>query len=215
MPDFPGLLFYLFGAVLLLSAVGVVTLRNPVHCALLLVVSFLSAACLWILLGAEFLAVVLVLVYVGAVMVLFLFVVMMLDIKIGRLREGLQGRLLFGLAVAAMLAAEMYFAVNSGLFGADAFPGPASPGAAAHDSNTLAIGRLLYTDYLLVFEAAAVVLLIAMVAAIAITLRRRTGGRTVDPADQVAVRPGERLRVLKIDAVRVGTDGSSRPAERE
>ena len=206
MLDLPGILFYLFGAVLLGSAAAVITLRNPIHCALLLVVSFVSAACLWLLLGAEFLAVALVLVYVGAVMVLFLFVVMMLDINLDVLREGFWNYLPMGLVVALVLAGELYLVVNSGLFDAAALAKPAAADAAGAASNTLALGRVLYTDYLLVFQAAAVVLLVAIVAAIALTLRKRRVNRSVEPAEQVAVQAADRLRILKIDPVLPAAD---------
>ncbi len=193
-------MFYLFGAVLLAAGAGVVTMRNPVHCALLLVVAFLAAASLWLLLGAEFLAIVLVLVYVGAVMVLFLFVIMMLDINIDRLREGFWRYLPVGLLVAAALGAQMYLVANSGIFALDAQPEPQS--YAAGDSNISELGRIIYTDYLLAFQAAAVVLLVAIVAAIALTLRKRKATKALDPAVQVVAKPADRVQVLQIDPVR-------------
>ncbi|MCY4324868.1 MAG: NADH-quinone oxidoreductase subunit J [Betaproteobacteria bacterium] len=200
MPELQGILFYLFAALLLAAGAGVVTMRNPVHCALLLVVAFVAAAVLWLLLGAEFLAIVLVLVYVGAVMVLFLFVVMMLDINFDRLREGFWNYLPVGLVVAAGLGVQMYLVANSGLFDLQAHPNPKS--YAAGESNTAELGRILYTDYLLAFEAAAVILLVAIVAAIVLTLRRRKENKSIDPAVQVAVDPAQRVRVLQIEAVK-------------
>ena len=199
MPELHGILFYFFAALLLAAGAGVVTMRNPVHCALLLVVSFVAAAVLWLLLGAEFLAVVLVLVYVGAVMVLFLFVVMMLDINFDRLREGFWNYLPVGLVVAAGLGVQMYLVANSGVFDLEAHPAPKA--YAAGESNTGELGRVVYTDYLLAFEAAAVVLLVAIVAAIVITLRRRKESKAIDPAVQVAADPAQRLRLLQIEAV--------------
>lgn len=200
MPELQGILFYFFAALLLAAGAGVVTMRNPVHCALLLVVSFVAASALWLLLGAEFLAIVLVLVYVGAVMVLFLFVVMMLDINFDRLREGFWRYLPVGLVVAAGLGLQMYLVANSGLFSLQAHPAPKS--YAAGESNTGELGKVLYTDYLIAFEAAAVVLLVAIIAAIVLTLRRRKETKALDPAVQVAAEPAQRVRVLQIEAVR-------------
>ena len=190
-------LFYVFAALTVLSALRVVTARNPVHAALFLVLSFVSAACIWMLLQAEFLAIVLVLVYVGAVMVLFLFVVMMLDINLDQMRKGFWRNLpvaaFVGVVVVLELAAVIMH-VFSGVRGADA---PVQP---AGYSNTKALGRLLYTDYVFPFEVAGVILLVAMVAAIALTLRRRKDVRYTDPAEAVRTRSTDRVRLVSMPA---------------
>lgn len=196
MVEFQTVLFYGFAAVLVAAAVGVITVRNPIYAALLLVVSFISGAVLWMLLEAEFLAIALVLVYVGAVMVLFLFVIMMLDINLEVLREGFWRYLPLGGAVGAVLLWFIISTLVTDAFGPEAFPDP-EPLPAGH-SNTKEIGRLLYTDYVYPFQLAAVTLLIAIVSAIVVTLRRRPGNRNVDPAWQVRVTAKERIRVLKI-----------------
>jgi NADH-quinone oxidoreductase subunit J len=190
--DFPLFLFYAFGAVLLLAASLVVLVRNPVHAALFLVLAFVTAAGLWLLMYAEFLAVVLVLVYVGAVMVLFLFVVMMLDINIDRVREGFWKNLPLAGLVGVLMAIEMVALLWRGASGA---PNPGSP--PANYSNTKALGHVLYTDYVFPFELAAVVLLVAIVAAIALTLRTRKETKYQDAATQLAARPGDRLKIIK------------------
>jgi NADH-quinone oxidoreductase subunit J len=188
-------LFYLFAAVMVASAVRVVSARNPVHSALFLVLAFFSAACIWMLLQAEFLAITLVLVYVGAVMVLFLFVVMMLDINPERLRQGfwsnLPVSLFVGVVVVLELAAVLVYAF-SGVKGSDAPPLPEGY------SNTKALGALLYTEYVWAFEIAAVILLVAIVAAIALTLRRRKDVRYNDPSAAVRTRRQDRVRLVKI-----------------
>jgi len=189
-------LFYLFSVVLLFAAFRVITARNPVYAALFLVLTFFQAAGVWMLLRAEFLAISLVLVYVGAVMVLFLFVVMMLDINIDRLREGYWDYLVPGLVVAGIMVAEMTIVLvgrHSGLV-AVAAPTPKP----ADYSNTKELGRLLYTDYVFPFEIAAVVLLVAIVAAIALTLRARKDSRYQNPAQQIAVRREERVRLVSM-----------------
>ena len=190
-------LFYVFAALTVLSALRVVTARNPVHAALFLVLSFVSAACIWMLLQAEFLAIVLVLVYVGAVMVLFLFVVMMLDINLDQMRKGFWRNLpvaaFVGVVVVLELAAVIMH-VFSGVRGADA---PVQP---AGYSNTKALGRLLYTDYVFPFEVAGVILLVAMVAAIALTLRRRKDVRYTDPAEAVRTRAADRVKLVSMPA---------------
>jgi NADH-quinone oxidoreductase subunit J len=192
--NFPLVLFYAFGFILLASALAVILVRNPVHAALFLVLSFVTAAALWLLLYAEFLAITLVLVYVGAVMVLFLFVVMMLDINIDKLREGFWGNLPLAALVGFLMAAEMVLL----LVKAEGGEPTASPGAPpAGFSNTKALGRLLYTDYVYAFELAAVILLVAIVAAIAITLRTRKETKYQDPQSQLAARPRDRLKILK------------------
>ena len=195
---FTQLVFYFFSAVLVFAAGCVITVRNPVKAALFLVLAFFTAAGLWLLLQAEFLAIVLVLVYVGAVMVLFLFVVMMLDINLVRLREGFGEYLPIGGLVAVLLVLEMSFILASGPFGAATMPEPAA--AAAGHSNTRALGRVLYTTYVYPFEIAALILLVAIVAAIALTLRRRKDSKYQDPATQLRVRRDERVRLVKMPA---------------
>ena len=190
-------LFYALGAVLLVSGLLVITARNPVHGVLFLVLAFFTAAGIWLLLRAEFLAIALVLVYVGAVMVLFLFVVMMLDINLTRLREGFWNYLPLGGVIALVLVAEMWFTLEylSG-FAATSAPPPLPAGY----SNTKELGRLIYTEYVYPFEIAAVILLVAIVAAIAITLRRRKESKYIDPARQVAVKRGDRVRIVSMPA---------------
>ena len=196
--EFKQFIFYFFAAVLVFAATMVITVKNPVKAALFLVLAFFNAAGLWLLLQAEFLAIVLVLVYVGAVMVLFLFVVMMLDINIARLREGFTRYLPLGGAVAVLLAAEMVLVLGSGRFGLERVPEPA--GLAADASNTRALGRLLYTTYAYPFELAALVLLVAIIAAIVLTLRRRKDTKYQDPGRQVRVERSERVRLVKMPA---------------
>jgi NADH-quinone oxidoreductase subunit J len=166
---------------------------------LYLVLAFFTAAGIWLLLEAEFLAIALVLVYVGAVMVLFLFVVMMLDINLDKLREGFWNALPVALPVGGLMAVEMVMIVGVRNFGVDKWTVPESH--PANYSNTAELGRVLYTDYLLPFELASVVLLVAIVAAIALTLRDRKESKSVDPSKQVLVKKADRLRVLKMDAV--------------
>jgi NADH-quinone oxidoreductase subunit J len=198
MLTFQTAVFYLFAAILLFAALRVITARNPVHSALFLVLAFTSASGLWILLEAEFLAIALVLVYVGAVMVLFLFVVMMLDINLDRLREGYWDYLVPGLTVALIMVAEMAIVLGGRQFGLLEMPAPASKPAGY--SNTEALGKLIYTDYVYPFEIAAVILLVAIVAAIALTLRRRKDSKYQDPARQVTVRRQDRIRVVNMPA---------------
>jgi len=191
-------IFYFFSAILVFAGLRVITARNPVHAALFLVLAFFTAAGLWMLLEAEFLAIVLVLVYVGAVMVLFLFVVMMLDINLDKLREGFWDYLPIAGFVSVLLMIEMALILGSRHFGLDVM---ATPEAHPADySNTKELGRLLYTDYVYAFELAAVILLVAIVAAIALTLRRRKDSKYIDPAEQVKVRRNDRLRIIKMQA---------------
>jgi len=194
---FEKIIFYLFAGILILAALRVITARNPVHAALFLVLAFFSSAALWILLEAEFLAITLVLVYVGAVMVLFLFVVMMLNINIDVMREGFIKYLPIGIAVAVISAIEMGIVIT-GNFGADKTPALVrnEPGY----SNTEAIGNVLYTEYLFAFEVAAVLLLVAIVAAIALTMRKRPNTKFQNPGEQVIVKKADRLRVVKMDS---------------
>ena len=199
-------LFYVFSAVLLLASLRVITARSTVHAALFLVLAFFSASCIWMLLRAEFLAIVLVLVYVGAVMVLFLFVVMMLDINLTRLREGFWSYLPLGALVALLLVAEMALVLAGPYFGLSEAPRPSA--LPAGHSNTKELGRLLYTDYVYPFELAAVILLVAIVAAIALTLRRRKhGSKHIDPAKQVAVRSKDRVRIVSMPPVKNPNSG--------
>jgi NADH-quinone oxidoreductase subunit J len=176
----------------------VITARNPVHAALFLVLAFFTAAGIWMLLRAEFLAITLVLVYVGAVMVLFLFVVMMLDVNLDRLREGFWGNLPVAGAVGLLMLVEMVVVLGGRYAGLATLPAPEDPGAGY--SNTKALGRILYTDYVYPFEIAAVVLLVAMVAAIALTMRKRKDTKYQDPARQVIVKRAERVRLVPMEA---------------
>ncbi len=188
--------FYFFSAVLVFAAAMVITVRNPVKAALFLVLAFVSAAGLWLLLQAEFLAIVLVLVYVGAVMVLFLFVVMMLDINLVRLREGFGEYLPIGGLVAVLLVMEMVIILGSAHFGPGQMP---DPGALPADhSNTRELGRLLYTVYAYPFEIAAAILLVAIVAAITLTLRHRKDSKYQNPARQIRIERSERMRIVKM-----------------
>ena len=196
---FQDIVFYTLAIILLFAALSVITTRNPVYAALYLVLAFFTAAGIWLLLEAEFLAIALVLVYVGAVMVLFLFVVMMLDINLDKLREGFWNALPIALPIGGLMAVEMVMIVGVRNFGADKVLAPAAH--PADYSNTAELGRVLYTDYLLAFELASVVLLVAIVAAIALTLRDRKESKFIDPAMQVAVKKSDRIRILKMDAV--------------
>ena len=189
-------IFYAFAAVLLLAALRVITARNPVHAVLYLVLAFFTAAGIWLLLRAEFLAIALVMVYVGAVMVLFLFVVMMLDINLERLREGFWKNLPAAAVVGGVMALEMVAVLAGRHFGA-ATQTRAVP---AGYSNTRELGRVLYTQYVYAFEIAAVILLVAIIAAIALTLRRRKDAKSQDPARQVAARRAERVRLVSMPA---------------
>lgn len=189
-------LFYAFAAVLVGAATAVITVRNTVHAALFLVLTFFTSAAIWLLLEAEFLAIALVLVYVGAVMVLFLFVVMMIDINVARVREGFARYLPVGIAVAVVMAAEMFLVVGAKNFGFDRF-GPLTRYPADY-SNTSRLAETLYTDFVFPFEVAAVILLVAIIAAISLTLRKRPETRYQDPARQVKVRKSDRLRVVSM-----------------
>ena len=201
--NFEAVAFYLFSLILIGAAMRVIFARNPVHSALALVLAFFTAAALWLLLEAEFLAIALVLVYVGAVMVLFLFVVMMLDINLDRLREGYWDYLLPALVVAGVMVMEMIVVLGGRYFNLTQMPKPAAAGA--DYSNTRALGRLLYTDYVYAFEIAAVILLVAIVAAIALTLRKRKDTKFQAPAKQIAVRRQDRVRIVSMPAEKPGT----------
>ena len=192
------ILFYLFATVLVVSAAMVVTIRNPVKAALFLVLSFFSAACIWMTLEAEFLSIALVLVYVGAVMVLFLFVVMMLDIDVESMREGFARNLPVGALVAGVMVVEFAVVMMSDRFDSQSLPRPAGHGP--DYSNTKELGLVLYTDYVFAFEVAGLILLVAIVAAIVLTMRRRPNTRYQSPSEQVKVNKSERLRIVSMPA---------------
>ena len=194
--SFLQVIFYVFSTILVASSLMVITVRNPVRAALFLVLAFFSAACIWLTLEAEFLAITLVLVYVGAVMVLFLFVIMMLDIDIAKMRAGFANYLPLGLLIAILMAGELVLVMLSMDFGATSLPRPAGQGA--DYSNTKALGELVYTEYVFVFELAAVILLVAIIAAISLTLRRRPTTRYQAPERQVKVRKADRVRMVTL-----------------
>ena len=198
------IIFYCFSALLLFSATMVITVRNPVRAALFLVLAFFTSAGIWLLLEAEFLALTLVLVYVGAVMVLFLFVVMMLDINLTSLQEGFTRYLPLGILVAALITIEMLAVLGAAHFGLDIVPAP-DPQPDDY-SNTRAIGLVLYTTYVYPFEIAAVILTVAIVAAITLTLRVNKSRKSQVVSDQIKVRAEDRLRIVKMDAVRKETE---------
>jgi len=202
--------FYLFAAVLLFAAFRVITARNPVHAALYLVLSFFQASAIWLLLRAEFLAISLVLVYVGAVMVLFLFVVMMLDINLDSLREGFWKHFPLAASMGVLIALEMAAVLMGGFRASDETLRALPP---AEASNTKALGVLLYTEYLYPLQIAAAILLVAMVAAIALTLRRRKDSRAMDPSEQVRVRARDRVQIVKLDPTRPAATAAPEAAE--
>ena len=195
--EFKTALFYVFSAIMILAATRVITARNPVHAALFLVLAFFNAAGIWMLLKAEFLAIVLVLVYVGAVMVLFLFVVMMLDINIDRMREGFWGYLPLASGIGALIVLEMAAVLWRGFLTFEQQPAAAG----ANIGGTKELGILIYTKYIYGFEVAAVILLVAIIAAVALTLRKRKDTKAFDPADAVRVKRNDRLRIVKMTAV--------------
>ena len=195
--EFKTALFYVFAAIMILAATRVITARNPVHAALFLVLAFFNAAGIWMLLKAEFLAIVLVLVYVGAVMVLFLFVVMMLDINTDRMREGFWGYLPLASAIGALIVLEMAAVLWRGFLSFEQQPAA----MALNIGGTKELGRLIYTQYIFGFEIAAAILLVAIIAAVALTLRRRKDTKHFDPADAVRVKRNDRLRIVKMSAV--------------
>ncbi|HUN76263.1 MAG TPA: NADH-quinone oxidoreductase subunit J [Steroidobacteraceae bacterium] len=190
------ILFYIFATILVAAALGVIIARNPVHSALGLVMCFLTSAAIWLLIGAEFLAIVLVLVYVGAVMVLFLFVVMMLDIDLEELRRGFTRFAWLGWLTAGAVVLEIAGVVAARTFGLDVARGPV-PQPASY-SNTTELGRVLYTQFTYPFELAAVLLLVAIVAAISLTMRRRPGYKQQDVSRQVSARASERVRIVSM-----------------
>lgn len=196
--EFKTFVFYFLAVIMVVAALRVITVRNPVHAALFLVLTFFNAGGIWLLLQAEFLAITLVMVYVGAVMVLFLFVVMMLDINLDRIREGFWSYLPVGALVGVLILVEMVMVLGGRYFGLDAMPTP--PAAQAGFSNTRELGRVLYTDYVYPFELASLVLLVAMIAAVTLTLRKRKGVKYVNPSDQVAVKREGRVELVKMSA---------------
>ena len=196
--NFELIAFYILAAVTALSALCVVSVRNPVHAALFLVLTFFSSACVWLLAEAEFLAIALILVYVGAVMVLFLFVVMMLDIKVEPTRAGFSRYVPVALVVAVVMALEMLTLIGVGRLKQEM--NPVDPALAAGVSNTEWLGEAMFTRYVLPFELAAVILTVAIIAAILITLRRRAGTKHQDPSRQVMVRREDRVRLVKMNA---------------
>lgn len=191
-------IFYVFALIMVFAAARVITVRNPVYAAMFLVLTFFTAAAIWMLLEAEFLAITLVLVYVGAVMVLFLFVVMMLDINVEPLREGFVKYLPAGILVGSIMFLEMVFLLTRRYFPSENFPAP--PPKPLDYSNTEELGRLLYSDYLFHFEVAALILMVAIVAAIALTMRRRPDTKYQTPGQQVQVKKADRLRIVSMDA---------------
>ena len=200
------LAFYLFAGILTLSALMVITARNPVHSVLFLILAFFNAAGLFVMLGAEFVGLILVIVYVGAVAVLFLFVVMMLDIDIAKMREGFANYWPLGAIIAGIVIAEIASVVWVKSLGLDSLE-PAA--AATTESNTRALGELLYTEYLYPFELAAVLLLVAIVAAIVLTMRHRTGHKAQDVTAQVSVRAQDRIRIVKMPAEKKEGEGAA------
>ena len=190
------IVFYLFSGILLLSATMVVVMRNPIHSALFLVLSFFASAAIWLLLQAEFLAIALVLVYVGAVMVLFLFVVMMLDINLVVIREGFARFLPIGITVAVLMVAAMGIVVGSDYFLSDTYMAIKSVGA--DYSNTKELGLTLYTQYLYQFEIAGAILLVAIIAAISLSMNKSKVNKSISPEEQVFVKKADRLRIVKM-----------------
>lgn len=195
---FEKLIFYVFAAILVFAATMVITRKNPVHSALFLVLAFFSSAGIWLLAEAEFLAIVLILVYVGAVMVLFLFVVMMLDVETATLKAGFVKHMPVALLIAFVLAIEMFMVVGPSNFGLDQVAAPAA--AAADYNNTAELGSVLYTVYMYPFEIAAVILLVGIIAAIGLTMRKRPETKYQNPVEQVRVKKADRLRVIKMES---------------
>ena len=202
--------FYAFAAVTVIAALSVITLRNSVHAVLALVLTFFSTACIWMLAEAEFLAIALIVVYVGAVMVLFLFVVMMLDIDQEKLREGFVKYLPVGLIVAIAMLVEMLGLIGVRVMHAQTMG--ENPATAAGLSNTAWLGMALYSQYLLPFEIAALILTVGVIAAVALTLRQRKGIRHQQASEQVAVKASDRVRIVKMAAER-SADSESAPAQ--
>lgn len=201
--SFSTLCFYIFSAILVFAGLRVITARNPVHAVLYLVLAFFTAGMIWMLLQAEFLAIAIVLIYIGAVMVLFLFVVMMLDINIDKLREGFWRYLPVGLVVAIIMVMEMGMVLNGRHFSAESVPAPTP--VSAQFSNAQELARLIFTDYAYPFELASLILLVAMIAAVVLTYRSRQSSRHIDPAAQIAVKAKDRLVIHSIPAEPVAT----------
>jgi len=197
---FENIVFYVFAAIMVFSASMVITVKNPVQASLFLVLTFFSCAAIWMLLEAEFLAITLVLVYVGAVMVLFLFVVMMLDINVARMRAAFIQYLPIGIVVLVTMAGMMFMVVGAEHFGLNVEQFAAPARQAADYNNTRELGLVLYTVYVYPFEIAAVILLVAIIAAIALTLRRRPKTKYQNPASQIAVQRDDRIRMVKMDS---------------
>ena len=193
--EFKTIIFYVFATVLIGSALRVITARNPVHAVLFLVLAFFNAAGIWMLLQAEFLAIALIMVYVGAVMVLFLFVVMMLDINIERLRLGFWSYLPLGGTIGLLMVAQMLLVLSGRYFGLENFPGQ---DVAADASNTKELARLLFTKYAWPFEIASLILLVGIIGAVMLTLRKRADSKSVDPSDQIKVKRNDRVRMVKM-----------------
>lgn len=190
------IIFYVFAFMTITTATVVVTVRNPIHAALFLVLTFFTSAVIWMTLEAEFLAIILVLVYVGAVMVLFLFVVMMLDINIAQMREGFSRILPLGIVFAVIMLLLMWSVVTDDIFSLESIATPVPKGA--DFSNTKALGGVLYTEYVFAFEIAAVILLVALVAALSLTMRKRPRTKYQNPSDQIKVSKADRLRIVKM-----------------
>ncbi|MDX9995636.1 MAG: NADH-quinone oxidoreductase subunit J [Rhodocyclaceae bacterium] len=193
--EFKTFVFYVLAAILVFAALRTITARNPVHAALFLVLAFFSTAALWMLLQAEFLAIILIMVYVGAVMVLFMFVVMMLDIDIARLRHRFWSYLPLGGMIGLLMVAEMALVLSGKYFSVEALPGQTMPEGY---SNTKELGRLLYTEYVYPFELASVILLVGVIAAVMLTLRQRKDTKYQKPAEQLAVRRNDRVRIVRM-----------------
>ncbi|MCF8197424.1 MAG: NADH-quinone oxidoreductase subunit J [Sulfuritalea sp.] len=193
--EFKTILFYIFSAVTIFAALRVITARNPVHAVLFLVLAFFNVAALWMLLQAEFLALALIMVYVGAVMVLFLFVVMMLDINIERVRQGFWSNLPLGAFVGLLMVAEMAVVLSGRYFGLANFPSQNLP---ADYSNTKELARVLFTEFAYPFEIASVILLVAIIVAVMLTLRKRKDNKAMNPSDQIAVKSRDRMRLVKM-----------------
>ncbi len=192
--EFKTALFYAFSTILVISSLCVVTTRNPVHAALFLVLSFFTSAAIWILLKAEFLAVLLVLVYVGAVMVLLLFVVMMVDIDLDKIRKGFKGSMWIAVPVGLLIVFEMSAVMMRGFWAVDT----QAPTNASTIGLTKELGKVLYTQYVYAFEIAAAILLVAIVAAVALTLRRRKDVQYSDAHDAVQVKRSDRIRIVSM-----------------
>lgn len=207
--EFKTALFYAFSAILIFAALRVITCRNPVHSALFLVLTFFSASAIWMLLQAEFLAIVLVLVYVGAVMVLFLFVVMMLDINIEKLREGFWKSLWVAIPVGLLIVFELSAVMMRGFWTLDTVV----PNANANIGNTRELGKVLYTQYTYPFEIAGIILLVAIIAAVALTLRKRKDSKYFAPGDAVKVKASDRIRVIKMKAESARANGANDDAQ--